>query len=80
MIGDRLNGRGHQHRQGRTVALDCGERGVRREARMDGHGGTEVQCRRGLDVEAADMEERQHGEHVIIGGEAVHVLAHHPVP
>ena len=39
-----------------------------------------VQRRRGLDIEAADMEERQHGEDVIVGGEAVHVLAHHPVP
>ena len=26
------------------------------------------------------MEERQHGQHMIVRGEAVHVLAHHPVP
>ena len=80
MLGHRLDGRRHQHRQGRTVALEGGERRVRREARMDGHGGADVQRRRGLDIEAADMEERQHGEHMIVGGEAVHVLAHHPVP
>ena len=67
MLGHRLNGRGHQHRQGRPVPLDSGQRGIRREARMDGHGGAVVQRRRGLDVEAADMEERQHGKHVIVG-------------
>ena len=77
MLGDRLNGCGHQHRQGRAVAREGGQRGIRREARMDGDGGAMVQRRRGLDVEAADMEEGQHVEHVIVGGEAVHVLAHH---
>ena len=80
MVGHRLDDRRHQHRQGRTVALDGGERGLRREARMDGHGRAVMQRRRGLDVEAADMEERQHGQHMIVRGEAVHVLAHHAVP
>ena len=47
---------------------------------MNGHGRAVMQRRRGLDVEAADMEKRQHGQHVILRGEAVHVLAHHPVP
>ncbi len=80
MLGHRLHDRRHQHRQGRPVARDGGERRVRREARMDRHGGAELQRRRGLDVEAADMEERQHGEDVIVRGQAVHVLAHHAVP
>ena len=35
---------------------------------MDGDGGAMVQRRRSLDVEAADMEERQHREDMIVGG------------
>ena len=59
---------------------DGGQCRVRRETRMDGYGGAVMQRRRGLDVEAADMEERQHREHVIVRSEAMHVLAHHAVP
>ena len=33
-----------------------------------------------MNVETADMKERQNGQHVVVGGEAVHVLAHHPIP
>ncbi len=80
MIGHRLDGRRHQHRQGGTLARDCRERCVRREARMDRHGRAMVQRWRGLDVEAADVEEGQHGKHMITGGEAVHMLAHDSVP
>ena len=47
------------------------KRGVQRDGRA------ELQRRRGLDVEPADMEQRQHGQHVIVGGQSVHVLAHH---
>jgi len=79
VLGHGLNGRGTS-----TVNVgrsrDCGKRCVRREARMDRHGRAVLQRRRGLDVEAADVEEWQHGEDVIAGGEAVHVLAHHGVP
>ncbi len=39
-----------------------------------------MQRGRGLDVEPADMEERQHGEDVIARRQVVHVLAHHAVP
>ena len=39
MLGHRLDDRGHQHRQGRAVALEGGECRIRREARMDGYGG-----------------------------------------
>ena len=80
MIGHSLNDCGHQHRQCWTVPFNGGERYFRNEARMDRHGGTVVQGRRGLNVKAADVEKRQHGEHMIIRGEGVHVLAHHPVP
>jgi len=47
---------------------------------MDRHGRAMLQRRCGLDIEAANMEEGQHGQHVIVRGEAVHVLAHHGVP
>ena len=47
---------------------------------MQRHGRAELQRRRGLDVEPADMEQRQHGEHVIVRRHVVHVLAHHGVP
>ena len=80
MIGHRLNGCRHQHRQGRAVERNGGKRRIRREARMDCHGCTKMQGRRGLDVEATDVKEGQHGEDMITGGEVVHVLAHHGVP
>ena len=65
---------------GDEVGARGGERGIRREARMDGDGRANMQRRRGLDVEAANMEERQHGQDMIFGGEIMHVLAHHAVP
>ncbi len=57
---------------GRSCAM-ADSRCVGREARMDRHRRPKMQRRRGLDVEAADMEERKHGEDVIAGGEAVHM-------
>ena len=56
------------------------QRVIGREAGMNGDRRTEMQCRRGLDVHAADMEERQHGQHMIVRGHGMHVLAHHAVP
>ena len=50
---------GRSSRERRKRRIGC-------EARMDGHGRAELQRRRGLDVEPADMEERQHGEDVIV--------------
>ena len=47
---------------------------------MDRHGGAEMQRRRGLNVQPADVKERQHGQHMIVGAKPVHVLAHHAVP
>ena len=66
-------------RVGRS-SRDRRQRRIGRKARMDRHRRAELQRRRGLDVEPADMEQRQHGEHVIVGGQVVHVLAHHRVP
>ena len=66
MVGHRLNDRRHQHRQGRTIACDGGERCIRREARMNRHGGAMMQRRRGLYVEAADVKEGQHGEYMVV--------------
>ena len=62
------------------LLCDRAQRVVGREARMDGDRRTEMQRRRGLDVHAADMEQRQHRQHMIVGGHGVHVLAHHAVP
>ena len=47
---------------------------------MDRHGRAMLQRRCGLDIEAANMEEGQHGQHVIVGRHVVHVLAHDAVP
>ena len=80
MIGHGLDDRRHQHRQGRAAVRDCGEGRVRREARMDRDGRAKMQRRGGLDVEAAHMKKRQHGQHMIVRSEAVHVLAHDGVP
>ena len=80
VLDQRLDGRGHQHHERRMVARDRVERRVGRETRVDRDRRAEVQRRRGLDVEPADMEHRQHGQHVIGGGKVVHVLAHRAVP
>ena len=80
VIRHRLDGRRHQHRQRRPVAGDRGQRRVGGEAGMDGHGRAVMQRRRGLDVQPADVKERQHGQHVVVGTEPMHVLAHDAVP
>src|SRR5437660_10225813 len=47
---------------------------------MGRYGRAVLQRRRSLNVEATDMEEGQHGQHVIVGGKTVHVLTHYSVP
>ena len=56
--------------------LDGIQRRLRREACVQGDRGAQLQRRRGLDVEPADMEQRQHGEDMILRRHVVHVLAH----
>ena len=80
VLDQRLNGRGHQHDQGRAIRAQGVERGIRGKARMQRDGGAGLQRRRGLDIQPADVEQRQHGQHMIVGGEIMHVLAHHRVP
>ena len=50
---------------GRSRAIAV-ERRVRREARVQRDGRAQLQRRRGLDVEPADVEQRQHGQHMIV--------------
>ena len=70
---------GTSHRQRRPVFRDRAQRVLRREPRMQRHGGAQLQRRYRLDVEAADMEQRQHRQHVILRRHRVQVLAHHCV-
>ena len=80
MIGYGLNGRRHQNGQSRPSAFESEERRLRLETQVDCDRGAVLQGWCGLDVEAADMEEGQDGEDMIVGSEAVHVLAHYSVP
>ena len=74
-----LDGGRHQHRQRGPVALDRLECCLGSEAGVQRDGGAQLQRRRGLDVEPADVEQRQHGQHVVLRRHVVHVLAHHRV-
>ena len=58
----------------RRASSSGAKRGVQR------HGRAVMQGRRRLDVQPSDMEQRQDGEHVIVGREPMHVLAHDAVP
>ena len=80
MLDHGLDGGRHQHGQRRPVARDRLQRRLGRKARVQRDGGAQLQRRRGLDVEPADVEHRQHGQHVVGGRHVVHVLAHHRVP
>ena len=77
---ERLDRRRHEHGERGAVLAQRSKGRVGCETGMDGHRGAELQRRRGLDIEPADVEEGKHGEHVIFGGEGVHVLAHGGVP
>ena len=47
---------------------------------MQRHGRAELQRRRGLDVQPADMEQRQRIQDMVLRRHVMRVLAHHGVP
>ena len=80
MLDDGLHGGGHEHRQRWLLVCQRIQCRLRRKARVQGHSRANLQRRRGLDVQSANVKERQHGQDVILCRHVVHVLAHHGVP
>lgn len=80
MVCEGLNRCRHQCRKRRPIALKCSERRLRRKPRVESDGRAIVQGWRCLDIEAANVKQRQYCQDMIRRTEVMHVLTHDPIP